>query len=234
MEKTTIRYAKTDNTDEYIRILYAKEGNTESIKHLWDSHVNMIHAYIYRNYHNTKRIESDELVSESFFYFMDSIRKFDIDKGFKFSTYLYRNLQQISRYVVQNKTLFSVPADYATKIMRGQCIELESVSTSELLFEDGRTFEEVIKDDDSEFELTESLEKSEVSEYINDLLSMLNADERQVIQMRLIEDKPIDVIKSSMNITLGRYRTLYENAIAKMQSVDHRKMRQMIQSISNS
>lgn len=113
--------------EEYQLIELAKSGDTAATHKLYNSHHKMIANYC-RRYSRLNVLHKDDLVSECYFYFMDAIRKFDISKGYKFSTYLHNQLRQISRYVIQQDSTMTMPADYLQRLKAETITKIEVAS----------------------------------------------------------------------------------------------------------
>ena len=205
--------------DEYLLILYAKEQCPDCISKLWDTHVNMVRDYVRRRFKKTMYFEVEELVNESYFFFLDAIRKFEIDKGHKFSTFLHVNLQQLSRYVIQLDSTITRPADYSTKLKRDETTKLSSMSMDELCKEDGTTFSEMYEDENAEKDATLPLEKSEGRAYLDGLLSSLTPMQARIVRMRYLEGLSIKQCCLDLNTTEFKLKKATEQAMRHLRLV---------------
>lgn len=219
MEKTTIRYAKTDNTDEYIRILYAKEGNTEFTKKLWEDHVQLVRTYVYRKYSRTQYFEREELVAQCYHYFLDAIRKFDIELGFKFSNFLTNNLQQLSRYVIQLDSTITRPTNYASILKKNEDAKVSSVSISSIPNSNGTAFADYYPEEGADKEVTSPFALSRASDYIEELLITLPPLRRSIIELSVMKNLDPDEVCVQLQIDKIKYRNERKSAMKQLQEL---------------
>ena len=178
-----------DQIDEYIMILYAKEGCIDCTHKLYSNYHNMIALYCRKKYTNLKSMTTDDLIAQCYFYFLDAIRKFDIDTGNKFGTFLYTQLMQISRYTItSDNATMQLPADYIQKLKRNEINLVTSTSLDTPVDEDsnGRSFEELLADEDAE-DPTETL----LHQQLKQLIPMLTERQQYIIKAHYFEGKPL-------------------------------------------
>lgn len=215
-EEMNIKCKQDKYIDEYLLILYAKEQCPDCIAKLWDAHVNLVRDYVRKRFKKTMYFEVEELVNESYFFFLDCIRKFDIDKGHKFSTFLHVNLQQISRYVITLDSTVSRPADYATKLKKDESAKVSSMSMDELRKDNGTTFAETYEGEDLLPEVTIGIEKSEGRQYIDELLSTLPPMQARIVRMRYLEGVSIKQCCIDLNTTEHRLKKATASAMQRL------------------
>lgn len=148
-----------DQIEEYIQILYAKEGCQICTHQLYSNYHDMVALYCRKASNRMKSLTADDLIGQCYVYFLEAIRKFDIDSGYKFGTYLYTQLQQISRYALyhDNGTV-KLPADYlqnlkADKIHPVKPFSIDSKVDDEM--DNSMTWNEVLADESALAELIE-------------------------------------------------------------------------------
>ena len=136
--------------DEYLLILYSKDGCEECITKLYKAHHKMIADYMRKHIKKLRCLTYDDLVGQAYHYFLDAIRKFDIDTGLKFSNFLHHNLRQINRYVVQYDNVITRPTNYLTLLKAGEVPEISSYSLDSSVDPDeqafGRSYGEITED----------------------------------------------------------------------------------------
>jgi len=136
-----------DQIEEYIMILYAKEQCPICTELLYNQYSKMIADYCRKKYKNLNSLTIEDLISQCYFYFLDAIRKFDIDTGNKFGTFLYTQLIQINRYVIlhDNKAI-TFPTNYTQQIKKDEEAKLTSVSLNTVYNDKGESFEDIYED----------------------------------------------------------------------------------------
>lgn len=167
-----------DQSEEYIMILYAKEQCPICTELLYNQYSKMIANYCRKKYKNLNSLTTEDLISQCYFYFLDAIRKFDIDTGNKFGTYLYHQLMQINRYVIQhdNKAI-EFPPDYVQKLKKNEDTKLTSVSLNTVYNDKGESFEDIYEDPEL---LEELIAPEEMEAYRKAVLKLPEALQAQL------------------------------------------------------
>lgn len=151
------RKCREEYVDEYIMILCAKEGCQICTHQLYSRYHDMVALYCRKASNRMKSLTADDLIGQCYVYFIGAIRKFDIDSGFKFGTYLYTQLQQISRYALyHDNSAIKLPADYlqnlkADKIHPVKPFSIDSKVDDEM--DNSMTWNEVLADESALAEL---------------------------------------------------------------------------------
>lgn len=208
--------------DEYILVLYAKEGCPDCIDKLWNQYVNMVRDYVRKRFKKTMYFEIEELTNQCYFYFLDAIRKFEIDTGNKFGTFLRVNLQQISRYVIQLDSTVTRPADYHQQLKKDESVKVSSMSMDTLRKEDGTTFAETYEDEELLPDVTQGLDNAEARDYIESLLSTLSPLRSQIVTMRHLEGKTLVQVGKEIGMTEFKLKKQYQAAIQQLQHIANR------------
>ena len=185
-----------DQEEEYILILYAKEQCIQCTHILYSRYHNLIALYCRKKYTNLKSMTTDDLISQCYVYFLDAIRKFDIDTGNKFSTFLHTQLMQISRYVItSDNASMQLPTDYLQKLKRNEINLVTSPSLDTPVDEDsnGRSFEELLADEDAE-DPNENI----LHQQLKQLIPMLTERQQYIIKEHYFKNKPITNIAKEL------------------------------------
>lgn len=132
--------------NELVRL--AKEGDQIAVNKLYSQCEDMIKHYC-RKYKNLCFITHDDLVQQCTIYFMDSIRKFDLSKDLKFTTFLYSQLIQVSRTITYEDFVITRRADYMSRVKKDPEEALRSVSIDQKKNEDGETWADNLVDTNS-------------------------------------------------------------------------------------
>ena len=135
-----------DVMNELVRL--AKEGDQIAVNKLYSQCEDMIKHYC-RKYKNLCFITHDDLVQQCTIYFMDSIRKFDLSKDLKFTTFLYSQLIQVSRTITYEDFVITRRADYMSRVKKDPDEMLRSVSIDQKKNEDGETWADNLVDTNS-------------------------------------------------------------------------------------
>ena len=146
-----------DQIEEYIMILYAKEGCQICTHQLYSNYHDMVALYCRKASNRMKSLTADDLIGQCYVYFLEAIRKFNVDSGFKFGTYLYTQLQQISRYALYHDNgAIKLPADYLQNLKAGKIHPVRSTSFDAKIDDtkdNGMTLGEVMADESALEEL---------------------------------------------------------------------------------
>ena len=204
-----------DQIEEYIMILYAKEGCQICTHQLYSNYHDMVALYCRKASNRMKSLTADDLIGQCYVYFLEAIRKFNVDSGFKFGTYLYTQLQQISRYALYHDNgAIKLPADYlqnlkADKIHPVKPFSIDSKVDDEM--DNSMTWNEVLADESALAELI-------APEQLEALRMAIKAlpDDLEAIVLGKMEGKTVSELSELLGIPEKKIGSQYKKAIEEI------------------
>ena len=204
-----------DQIEEYIMILYAKEGCQICTHQLYSNYHDMVALYCRKASNRMKSLTADDLIGQCYVYFLDAIRRFDIDSGFKFGTFLYTQLQQISRYALYHDNgAIKLPADYLQNLKAGKIHPVRSTSFDAKIDDtkdNGMTLGEVMADESA----LEELIAPEKLEALRMAIAAL-PDDLEAIVLGKMEGKTVSELSEFLGIPEKKIGSQYKKAIEEI------------------
>ena len=204
-----------DQIEEYIMILYAKDGCQICTHQLYSNYHDMVALYCRKASNRMKSLTADDLIGQCYVYFLDAIRRFDIDSGFKFGTFLYTQLQQISRYALYHDNgAIKLPADYLQNLKAGKIHPVRSTSFDAKIDDtkdNGMTLGEVMADESA----LEELIAPEKLEALRMAIAAL-PDDLEAIVLGKMEGKTVSELSEFLGIPEKKIGSQYKKAIEEI------------------
>lgn len=204
-----------DQIEEYILILYAKDGCQICTHQLYSNYHDMIALYCRKASNRMKSLTADDLIGQCYVYFLEAIRKFDIDSGNKFGTYLYIQLQQISRYALyHDNSAIKLPADYLQRLKRNEIHPVRSTSFDAKIDdtkENGMTLGEVMADESA----LDDLIAPEKLEALRMAIKAL-PDDLEAIVLGKMDGKTVSELSELLGIPEKKIGHQYKKAIEEI------------------
>jgi RNA polymerase sigma factor (sigma-70 family) len=152
----------------------AKCDDQKALGALWRANMKMVAGIVQRK--STPQDYGD-LFSESYLLFCDAVKRFDLDRGTAFSTFLYKTVDEGLKRVKTKLPVVRVPDRL---FYGGRAAEV--VSMDEELGEDDFTLHDMIASE--EHSPCERLERTEVREYVRKYLDRLKERDKAIVTRR--------------------------------------------------
>jgi RNA polymerase sigma factor (sigma-70 family) len=188
----------------------ARSGDAGARERLIASHFPMVIRFAGK--YSGKGLEYSDLIQEGMCGLITAVDKFDVDHGYRLSTYAYQWIQQPMRRALQNRATRQKRLDAAARLpmpglLRGE--DLDPVDPS------------------SESPPNYLLDRNDRVDLLDELLSQLPARERETIRMRfglggVPDNAPTPTLREIAKIrgvTAERIRVVVKTALGRLQAI---------------
>lgn len=193
-------------------VVAIQNGNKKDIETLWKNVHKLISLHAYRYYQRFKGnsiATEEDLIQEGYMALLEAIKYFDINSGYKFTTYLNYTL----------KNAFQKVMGLRTNKQRNEPLNNCFSLNSNISQDDEETEEIDFIIDKTALKQFERIEVSETQQIVWEAISHLDERSREVIIMKYFKDMTLKNISNVLSVTIETVRQIDLKALRTLRKM---------------
>ncbi|MGM9969226.1 MAG: sigma-70 family RNA polymerase sigma factor [Anaeroplasma sp.] len=193
-------------------VIAIQNGNKKDIEVLWKNVHRLIslHAYrYYQRFRDNSIATEEDLIQEGYMALLEAIKYFDINSGYKFTTYLNYTLKNAFQRVMGLKTSKQRNEPLNNCFSLNSNISQDDEETEEIDF--------II--DETALKQFERIEVSETQQIVWEAISHLDERSREVIIMKYFKDMTLRNISNVLSVTVETVRQIELKALRTLRKM---------------
>lgn len=193
-------------------VIAIQNGNKKAIETLWNNVHRLISLHAYRYYQGFKGnsiATEEDLIQEGYMALLEAIKYFDINSGYKFTTYLNYTLKNAFQRVMGLKT----------STQRNEPLNNSYSLNSNISQDDEETEEIDFIVDENALKEFERIEVSETQQIVWEAISHLDERSKEVIIMKYFKDMTLRNISDVLSVTIETVRQIELKALRTLRKM---------------
>lgn len=193
-------------------VIAIQNGNKKAIENLWNNVHRLISLHAYRYYQRFKGnsiATEEDLIQEGYMALLEAVKYFDINSGYKFTTYLNYTLKNAFQRVMGLRTTKQRSEPLNNCFSLNSNISQDDEETEEIDF---------IVDENALKEF-ERIEVSETQQIVWEAIFHLDERSRQVIIMKYFKDMTLRNISDVLSVTIETIRQIELKALRTLRKM---------------